>query len=211
MSPYSSSVSIANQTINSFAPYTLTINPLNLSLNKKIRQIDYIWGDGSMDSQTFKPDPNINGDPKNYPKTKNFVSKNSKLSVYIITINIYLFGESKPSSFTINLNLQNPSLDQGINKLFNEVHLIKTRMFGADNQILYTFETQNPNNILMSLVKWKPIPKQQITASQLSRPYNLVSPFANKFNNTNPDIKNIDFQPNPVNPDSGTYITRTYP
>jgi len=178
--------------ISDFAPFNLTIDPRQLSLTKKIREIEYIWGDGTTDIVKFKPSnslvstlpfPQEPGDPRNYNKRKDFYSKDSKLSTYIITINVYVFGDSKPVIFKILLNLKNPIMDYTVNKFFNEIHLVKTKMFGVDNQILYTFQTQGENNILMSLVNWKLKPKSIITAEQLSKPYNFVYPFINKFKN----------------------------
>jgi hypothetical protein len=205
-----------NQIISDYAPFDLTIDPRTLSLSHKIRMIEYIWGDGTSDIVKFKPVlgsdnrlpiSNEIGDPRNYPKTKEFYSKDLSLSTYVVNVNVYVFGSSDIVTFTILLNLKNPPMDYGVDKFFNEIHLIKTKMFGPDNKILYTFQTQNENNILMSLVNWKLKPKPIISADKLSKPYNYIYPFTSKFKtltsaNVNNEVTIIPYEKTTiVNPD----------
>ncbi len=203
---YSQTVTLVGQTINNFTPFELTINPSNISLSKKIRQIDYIWGDSTTTSILYKPDPSQDLNPKNYPQTKKFLSKDPSLSVYYITVNVYTFGSATPNTYYITLNLKNPTLEN----YFDSVHLIKTRMFGVDNEIIYTFESQNEDTVLLSLVNWKLKPKA-ITAQQLSKSYEIVLPFAQQFKNN----KNVSIIPSPdnvpYNPEDNTTINRLYP
>jgi len=203
---YSQTISLVSQTVNNSAPFQLTINPSNLALPKKIRQIDYIWGDGTTTSIIYKPDPNQDLNPKNYPQTKKFLSKDLSLSVYYIIINVYTFGSPTPNAYLITLNLSNPVLEN----YFEKMHLAKTRMFGMDNQIIYTFETQNKDNVLLSLVNWKIKPKE-ISLQQLNRSYEIVAPFAQQFKNN----KNVKVTPSPdyvpYSPEDQTLINRLYP
>jgi hypothetical protein len=63
-----------------------------------------------------------------------------------------------------------------------EVHLVGSRMFGPDDDILYLFESIEPNYILPVLVNWnnKPAPAPKITIPPEYRPFKLLSPFENE-------------------------------
>lgn len=148
-----------------YAPFTLTISPEGLYdvTDKKVRAIEYIWGDGEKSLINYKattsedlslPIFNEAGTPLNYPQTHSFYFKDLDLSVYNAKINIYFFGTATVSSFNITLNLKNPDIVYGINNYFSEFHLIKTRMFDVNDTLLYVFQTQDPNYILMSTVNW---------------------------------------------------------
>jgi hypothetical protein len=176
-----------------YAPFTLTISPEGLYgiTDKKVRAIEYIWGDGEKALINYKAttSTDINlvifdeaGTPLNYPQTHNFYFKDLNLSVYNIKVNIYFFGTSTISSFNINLNLKNPDIIYGVNSYFSEFHLIKTRMFDANDTLLYVFQTQEPNYILMSSVNWtSTISTQTIESIPIkSRPYEFNDPIIAK-------------------------------
>lgn len=216
---YSSTIVLSNSnsivTINNYAPLSLSIDSSQIITSNKIRQIDYIWGDGTEYSQILKPDPTNSDDPKNHTQTKQFISKGVNTSIYKVVVNVYTFGSSSPLVFIINLNLQNPQLES--NNIFNQFHLIKTRMHGIDNQILYTFESQNTNNLLMAVVDWKnkpsqlTLPQQSIDNSQSLRPYNFYQPLGLTNIKPNSNIKTDSSVTTLSNPDDGSTITRIYP
>ena len=95
------------------------------------------------------------------------------------------------SDYTISLDLKTPPLEKKTTNLgelssfayFDEVHLIGTRMFGTENEILYMFESINPNYILPVLVNWKTRPLKNIvrTIDNSYAPYKLLAPFENEF------------------------------
>jgi hypothetical protein len=194
-----------------FAPFTLTLDPKNVEFYEKVIKIEYIWGDGTTDIVNYKPNilldntlpfSNEIGNPLNYPKTKQFFSKDLKLSVYVVKINFYCFTNTDPYAFTVTLNLKNPDLDYGYNAYFDEIHLVKTRMYGADDKILYVFQSQNNDYFLMSNVDWKLKPVDPITVESLSRPYKIFNPFETKFIG-NSGIRAIPYNKNfPINPDN---------
>jgi len=194
-----------------FAPFNLTLDPKNVEFYEKVRKIEYIWGDGTTDIVNFQPNisrdsklpyPDEVGSPLNYPKTKQFYSKDLTLSVYNIIINFYCFSSAEPYVFTVTLNLKNPDLDYGDNKFFDEIHLVKTRMYGADDKILYVFQSQNSDYFLMSNVDWNLKPIDPVTIESLSRPYKIFKPFEAKFIG-NDDIKLIPYVKTlSVNPDN---------
>jgi len=213
MNLYNNTIYLTNNiniTYSSYAPFVLTVDPSNISSaflnNKKIRQIDYVWGDGTTTSVLYKPDPTQDLNPKNYTQVKKFLSKDLNLSVYYIFVNVYVFGSSTPKTYYITLNLKNPTLEN----YFEKVHLIKTRMFGADNQIVYAFETQNEENVLLSLVNWKLKPKE-ISIQELNKPYEIVAPFAQQFKNNKKAIITPSPSNTPYNPEDNTTINRLYP
>lgn len=217
---YNQTVALNNETNNTnitdYCPFTLKVEPKNLLFSKKIRAIEYIWGDGTTSFINYKPSttansnlpfPNDTGNPLNYPQTHDYYSKDLNLSIYNIVIKIYFFQTNDIETFNIQLNLKNSELQSVLNGNFNEFHLIKTRMFGPDNQLLYVFQTQNPNYILMSNVKWKSLPLSQISVKPLNRPYGYVLPFDNSFSSdvpANSAIKIIKYIPQTsINPDNG--------
>ena len=181
-----------------YAPFTLTIDPRNINFNNKVRKIEYIWGDGTTDTVNYNPTPSNYynyelahaydvGNALNYPKTKIFYSKDLNLSIYNIIVNFYCFTLSDiVSSFNITLNLKNPDISSNTQySYFSDIHLIKTKMYGSDDKILYTLQTQNSDYtdyILMSNVEWKlkPIIKPSLIQS-LSLPYKLLKPFETNY------------------------------
>ena len=196
---------------SSYVPFTINIDPKLLLFSNKIRSIEYSWGDGNVSVVNYKPIDNFSGNlpfpydvgsPLNYPQKHTFYSKDINTSIYEIIIKVNLFGNSNYSIFKINLNLKNPD----IRKLFSEFHLIKTRMFGRDNEILYTFQTQNPNYILMSTVKWKDITKENILKNGITKKYTFIPPFENSLTSFIPQnsaIINIPYKNVPINLDTG--------
>jgi hypothetical protein len=179
-----------------FAPYELTIDSRNVDLNNKVIKIEYIWGAGEVETVILKPTiPTSDGDPTKILKKKTFLSKDYNLSTYNITINFYTFGSADPFTFKITLNLQNPPIDKIEGSYFDEVHLIKTKMFGSNNTLLYTFESKTENNILMSLVDWKLRPPEDLPPPPppLPKPYVLLDPFAARFKEMNPNIVTIPY------------------
>jgi hypothetical protein len=199
-----------------FAPFTLTLDPRNVTFYEKVRKIEYIWGDGTIDIVNYEPNillnnslpyPNEIGNPLNYPKTKQFYSKDLKLSVYNVIIKFYCFTNTDPYIFTVTLNLKNPDIDYGNNNFFDEIHLVKTRMYGADDKILYVFQSQNNDYFLMSNVDWKLKPVDPVTVESLSRPYRIFNPFETKFI-TNSGIRATPYYKNvPITLDNPPTIT----
>lgn len=65
----------------------------------------------------------------------------------------------------------------------SEVHLVGSRMFGPNDDILYFFERLNPNYILPVLVNWdkKSNPVAEITIPPEYRPFELLAPFENEM------------------------------
>jgi hypothetical protein len=205
-----------NTNLTDYCPFTLNIEPKNLIFSKKIRAIEYIWGDGSTTLINYKPSivsntslpfPTDIGNPLNYPQSHEYYSKDLNLSIYNIVIKIYFFQTNDFETFNIELNLKNPDLQSIFNSKFNEFHLIKTRMFGPDNQLLYVFQSQNPNYILMSNVKWKSLPISQVSISPLNKSYGYSLPFDSSFSSNAPingAVKIIKYIPQiAINPDNG--------
>ena len=171
------------------SPCVLTLDPSRLITDGTYRffKIVYDWGDGNTNVVNYKPILGINstlpfsndiGDPRNYPQTKVFSLNNTETKNFNITVRAYS-QQDLPFTYNITLSLSAAPIDQNI-------HLTKTKMFGLDNKILYTFETETPKNILMSLVNWKSKPIET-SVSALNRDYKILPPFLRKINN-NPNI-----------------------
>jgi hypothetical protein len=201
------------------APLVLTLDPTYVAFKNKIRAIEYIWGDNTSDIINFNPNatpapapPAEAGSPVNYPQTHIFYSKDPSISYYIINVKYHFFGQSDPITFTIKLFLENPSIFNLVsNKNIFDLKLRKTRMFGVDNKILYTFNATNGDTeyVLMATTNWKRLPVVPITPKSLERTYNFTQPF-NKdtviLSNSAIQIKT--YESVPINPDNGTKINK---
>lgn len=187
------------------APFTLTVDPFGYKPPYKVRKIEYVWGDGTTDVIEYQPNPSLNlnklslGDPLNFPKTKTYQIKDQFVSEYNAKIIFYFFGTKETTTFEIFLTLITPDLDFGINRIFEEFHLVKTKMFGVDNTIVYTFQGINKDlgqdYLLMSTTNWKKIPVIQLQNSVHSNveiPYGYTGQLPYNINN----VKGIP-QPTP--------------
>lgn len=193
--------SLQGTTINDYAPLTLTINPSTLNVSNKIYKIEYIFEDDSKTQDLFYksstsntlPFPSEIGDPRNYKIDKTFyITTTATSQLFGVSANIYQFGLTNPTKIQFKLNLSCPVMD-GDFGFFDKVQLLYTRIFGANNDILYVFESVNPNYYIPVVVNWNNKPKiTQIVdlSSKTKRAYDLLKPFQNK-NSENP--YNIDF------------------
>jgi len=193
--------SLQGTIINDYAPLTLTINPSTLNVSSKIYKIEYIFEDDSkIQDLYYKPStgntlpfPSEEGDPRNYKIDKTFyITTTATSQLFGVSANIYQFGLINPTKIQFKLNLSCPVMD-GDFGFFDKVQLLYTRIFGANNDILYVFESVNPNYYIPIVVNWNNKPK--ITpivdlSSKTKRAYDLLKPFQNK-NSENP--YNIDF------------------
>lgn len=210
--------------INSNGPISITFNPSAINLPNKINRITYEFDDGSpkitkslyyapTSTQTMSlPFPDEPGDPRNFPVTKEFYSSNYFQKTVNVIIYIYQYGIPDPTGIIYQVNVISPEMDGLNGGYFEEMHLISTRMFGLNDDILYVFETKNPNYLVPVYLNWKESPEVLIAAnnkpSALPRPYRLLSPFEIENAKSNPNIKIITpvNSENPI-PDNGEYQT----
>lgn len=217
-----------------YAPLTLTLDPRNISTNNKIKSIEYIWGDGTSTILNYKPIrndqidvslpfPNDIGDVRNYAVQKDYFSNIDSNNSYVIQIKVHQFNTDVVDNYNIMLQLTNPPMDYSSIKFLDEIHLVKTKMFGVDNKILYTFEAKKTDYVshtgvgsnqidpvntypLMTVINWNDIkPTNVMKAIQNSRPYKIIKPFESKFN-SNSGINTFTYNKQPYNPDDDTPI-----
>jgi hypothetical protein len=193
-----------HNTITSFyAPLSLTINPSSLIVSKKIYKIEYIFDDEIKTQTLFYklsttetlPFSAEIGDPRNYKCNKTFyITSTATSQVFGISANVYQLGVTNPTKIQFKLNLNAPIMDgTDENAFFDSVQLLYTRMFGVNNDVLYVFESVNPNYYIPVVVNWnnKPVIEPIVDLSSKSRrAYNILKPFQNQ-NVENP--YNIDF------------------
>jgi hypothetical protein len=211
--------SISDINIYDYSPLELTIYAGSLNLNK-IRSIEYFWYDGTSNTTLYKPITSISnnledGDPKKIKQKKVFTNTLS-VSSFTNKIKIYTFGSADPIIFNLNVNLNYPNVDyyttgEYNNPIFENFHLIKTKMFGPENEILYTFEASGyeRNYILNSLVNWKIKPKEIIPIKKLNKVFNISEPYNVNFSN-NPSISAIPYSFT-GNSDSDASLYQLYP
>lgn len=210
--------SLYGTTINSFAPFTLTINPSAIDgITKKIYKIDYTFDTSTTsqkyfyktpenDPSTVYPYPQEVGDPRNYTKSHTFFLPNVYRKDCIVSVNIYQTGISTPTNISFYVSLSAPKLDGTENAMFSAVHLSYTRMFGSDNNILYVLETEKPKYFIPVILNWnlRPVEPEPLIIEQGYRPYRIYEPYENQAVSKN--FQNIDF----VN-EEGNYRDQNYP
>jgi hypothetical protein len=186
--------------LNAIAPFTLNLDPKLLELNGKIYKIDYDFGDGNTFSQKYfyssKTNnllnyPNDIGDPRNYTISNTYYLTDNIAKYVQVSVKIYELGNTTPSDYFVNLNLNTPNLDGEVDGYFKNIHLISTKMFGPDDKILYVFESDEPNYILPAIVKWGEDPKiiqSRIVVDKLPRLFNVLLPFEDEFYNANSNL-----------------------
>lgn len=196
-------VTTNNSVITGYAPFTLSINPsaIYFPTGRKIYKIEYIYDDLETVNQTLFIAPTSQdlpysfetGDPRNYKQIKTFYLPNVYKKDYKITVNTYFTGIVDPSKITFHLSLSAPQMDGTMNGVFSSVHLAHIRMFGIENNILYIFESKNPNYYIPVIFNWKNRPEAPppVLIDDSYRPFRLFEPYENQ-KSTNV-YKNIDF------------------
>lgn len=195
--------SLHNTIISDYAPLNLIINPSTLIVSKKIYKIEYIFDDEIKTQTLFYKKPTTEtlpflteiGDPRNYKCNKTFyITSTATSQIFGVSANVYQLGVTNPTKIEFKLNLNAPIMDgTNANAFFDSVQLLYTRMFGVNNDILYVFESVNPNYYIPVVVNWnnKPVIEPIVDLSSKSRrAYNILKPFQNQ-NVENP--YNIDF------------------
>jgi hypothetical protein len=197
--------------INNFGPTTITFNPSAIKLPNKINRIVWSFNDGSPDivksfyytptsSDTSKlPYPDEPGDPRNFTITKTFATSEYFNKTFTAQAQVYQLGKPDFVDIFYIINIIAPNMD-GLNSgFFEEMHLVSTKMFGPNDDILYVFETKNPKYIVPMLVNWHEIPKAPLADTNIKvihrRPYRLLQPYELDSLNLNPQIRVIDFVP----------------
>jgi hypothetical protein len=161
-----------NYTLSGYFPFDLKINPNFLS-SKNLYQIIYTI-DGLI-SRTIKffPDtplgkdltidkipsiayPMAPGDPRNIIFSHLFENLSGNNLIHNIEIATYELNNPNISTYNIQLNLSSQQFLMGPLSagFFKDIHLIKHRMFGPNNDIIYFFESEQPNYILPVLINW---------------------------------------------------------
>jgi hypothetical protein len=176
--------------IQTYAPFTLVLNPSALLLDGKIHRIEYYFGEGntkfqslyytptSIDSMSlpYSAEP---GDPRNFLQSNTYFLEENANKLLSVEVRVYEFGSLDYKQYFVNLDLRPPILDGQSSEYFRNLHLISTKMFGPDNKIFYVFESSSPNYILPALIKWEKISEDQeinLENAQI-RPYKLLQPF----------------------------------
>jgi len=190
--------------------------------NSRIFKIEYSWGDGTTNTVLYKPSNNYTksndvGDPRNFPQThvfsidpeKNFVKnqisgKYEYRCYYTIQITVYTNKNiNNPDIYTIFLNLfpENFVADNSgpllIKSAYSDIHLVKTKMIGPENHMLYVFEitnlASNQTGLFLSLVDWKKKIPSPVKLFDLNRDYSFELPFLSQLNN-NLDATTVNYK-----------------
>jgi hypothetical protein len=202
----------SGQVIIGSAPYTLTFDPTSVAFNRKVYKIVYDFGDGEVYTQKIFAKPRVKdvtlkypeeiGDPRNYKITRLYQTpKGSPASYQVSVVWYWIRIENLDTNeenfvkkdFVINVipSGLNANPYDTVGHYFQDMHLASTRMFGADNTILYNFESSNPNYLLPTLVKWQPTPINPIIKAlppnQSPKRFNIQESFDFK-NNLNQNI-----------------------
>jgi hypothetical protein len=183
--------------ITGISPFTLTIDPIDVenlltgTYDKKIYNIVYDFGDGTIVSQPASIFSN--GDkPTLYPKTHTYNLKIAEATSFQVNVFLYQVNSETPARFTSNVRLKAPSLEASSavndNNMFESIHLVGTRMFGTDNNILYMFQSKNPDYLLPVILNWA---SKELVLDEIQevvrefipdqRAFRLLMPFENEL------------------------------
>lgn len=181
--------SLSGTIINSYAPFTLSINPSAIDgITKKVYKIDYIFSNEDVVYQTWfykvseqntLPYRYDMGDPRNFSQQHTFYLPNILKKEYEITCRVHQIGISNPITIPFTLSLSAPKMDGSATATFSSLHLVQTRMFGLENNILYVFESEDPRYYIPVIFNWKtrPIPPEIILIDEGYRPYRIFEPY----------------------------------
>jgi hypothetical protein len=179
-----------NTSLTGYCPFSLVINPSSISTLTKIRKIVYDFGDSKMEIKNFTyqltstntlnyPFSAEPGDPRNFQVEHTYELLDSTKKVFNLNVSVYSFGVSQPELFSYDIELSTPKLDNSPFSYFNKFKLKDARMFGVSNDILYLFESEDPNYIIPVIINWKekqtPIVLDQINIK--NRAFKLKAPF----------------------------------
>lgn len=198
--------------ITGISPFTLSIFPSGISTQSKVYKITYDFGDGTIVDDILSYD----NDPLNNIKTNVYYLTANLNKSFDVKTYVYQLGTSLSYNYNFSLDLIVPSLEaiDSISQTlcsnyFEEVHLVGSRMFGPNNDILYIFESTNPNYIIPVAVNWKAKPIENIVAALKDhyRPYRLLEPFEKDSvtsYETGTNIVMVGADTAAVNPDEGS-------
>jgi hypothetical protein len=214
---------ISEVIIENNGPLTLILNPSALNLPGKINRISYEFSDGTKVVNSFSyqptsidtmnlPYPEEPGDPRNKKVTKQYFSSSYFSETFTILIYIYQYGKPDPIGILYNVIIKSPEMDGLGDGYFEEMHLVSTRMFGLNNNILYIFETKNPDYVVPVFLNWEQAPQSKIAQSNvvrnIPRPYRILEPYEIEEYNQNANIKIITaVQSQNPNVDDGKHQT----
>jgi hypothetical protein len=197
--------SLNNKVISGYGPFNLSLNPsaLNGISGNKLYKIVYTFDNLETVTQTlyYTPSGDLTlpfkfeaGDPRNFKKNKTFYLPNTVTKDFNIKIESYTIGNATPQTINFTLSLSAPKMDGTLNAYFSSLHLIHTRMFGPNNNILYVFESKEPNYFIPIIINWKERPyiPPPPPIDDSYRPYRILAPFEDQSLQNN-NYRNIDF------------------
>jgi len=196
VSLYNNTVTLSDgsnpQSVSGLAPFVLTIDPSSITKTYKVNKIVYDYGDGTTETQKLVLNTNTGISPTSIQKTHSYYLTDTFQKTITVNVDFYTIDStSRNSRYTINLNLsaapfetQDGTYSLSANAFFSRSHLVGSRMFGPNNDILYLFETVNPKYILPVIINWTLDPTTIISKTnsktQTSNlPFKLLSPFEN--------------------------------
>lgn len=148
--------------ISKTSPFTMVLSTSAFTPSYKIWKITYDFGNGDIQEKTLSLTPNSTnsllpiqsepGDPRNYPVTTNYYFDDSSTKTYSINVKFYEIGQTLPEEVTFSLDLYLPTLES-IFGLYENIKLLGSRSSGLDNQLIYLFESQNPNYLIPVLAR----------------------------------------------------------
>jgi len=143
-----------------YAPLTLTLNPSGFStVGGPVIKIEYDFDDSSKSITVNRllnttnlsgtAYPNDLGDPRNVSVVHTLIpSTSSDPQLYNIKVKVTRGNTFTPTLYTLPLYVYKVNaLDGAAQGYFEDIHIINSRVFGADNNKIYTFETVNPRYI----------------------------------------------------------------
>ena len=150
-------------TVETFSPFTMVLSTSAYVSTNKIWKVVYNFGDGNYTEKVLTLNPNsydpylpLNtepGDPRNVPVEHTYYFDDSPTKNFSVSVNFYRLGFSSPENVSFTLSLTLPKIAD-VFASTDTIKLVGSRIFGLENQLIYLFESQNPNYLIPVLAKW---------------------------------------------------------
>ena len=149
--------------VEGFSPFTMVLSTSAYTSINKIWKIGYDFGDGHTDEKilTINPnsyDPTLSipeepGDPRNQIVEHLYYFDDSTKKSFLVTASFYTIGVNIAEQVSFTMNLTLPKMEDVFNSA-DTIKLVGSRMFGLENQLIYLFESQNPNYLIPVLARF---------------------------------------------------------
>ena len=144
---------ITSTYVSGYSPLTINFNTSGFTgFTFPCCKLIYDFGD--EETQTISRTLIPAADPKDILSTHTFRKINQEADdIFLVSISAVECNTFSTLVCTVSVEVELPGfIGVSAQHTFEKIHLINSRMFTTDNVIMYTFETENPNYFMTSVV-----------------------------------------------------------